>query len=278
MEESQVATPLGDAQVGDRENSIAIVVLTHNRMHLLRKCVENVLGRTSDATREIVIWNNGSRDGTREYLDGIGDPRVSVVHHVENIGQNAYRRGFEMTSAAYLVDLDDDVVDAPPDWDAILLDAFQRLPAVGFLAADLQDDPHDPASHHRYRVYEYTRSEVNGLGLLHGPVGGACTITSRELYRRVGGFRERKKDVFFLEDEAYVNDVRRLGYDSVVLEDLKVHHTGGSHYGFEPPEKAEYWKRRNRMIERKERVKRVLFRLPFFRRLNERFGWCIAPS
>jgi hypothetical protein len=30
---------------------IAVVVLTHNRVDLLRKCVENVLLRTSDATR-----------------------------------------------------------------------------------------------------------------------------------------------------------------------------------------------------------------------------------
>ena len=49
---------------------ISIVVLTHDRVDLLRKCVENVLARTSDATREIVIWNNASTDGTAEFLAG----------------------------------------------------------------------------------------------------------------------------------------------------------------------------------------------------------------
>ena len=55
------------------EGSIAIVVLTHNRAELLRKCVENVLQRTSPATAEIVIWNNASSDHTAAYLDSLDD-------------------------------------------------------------------------------------------------------------------------------------------------------------------------------------------------------------
>jgi GT2 family glycosyltransferase len=261
----------------DRADGIAIAVLTHNRVHLLRRCVENVLYRTSARTQEIVIWNNGSTDGTRGYLDGLRDPRITVVHHPTNIGQNAYSRAFEMTSASHLVDLDDDVVDAPSEWDARLLDAFRRLPTVGFLAADLADDPHDLATHYRYRVYEYSAAEVNGLRLLRGPTGGACAMTSRDLYRRAGGFRERGKQVFFLEDEAYVHDIHKLGFEAAVLADLRVLHNGGSYYASEPREKHEFWQRRNRAIARKTAVKRVLFRLPYFRRLNTRFGWCVEP-
>jgi len=277
MEGVRPPTPIaGDA--GRRDGSIAIVVLTHNRMHLLRKCAENVLSRTSTATQEIVIWNNGSGDGTGRYLDALDDPRLAIVHHSTNIGQNAYARAFAMTSADYLIDLDDDVVNAPPRWDEILLDAFRRLPTIGLLSADLEDDPHDLATHYRHRVYEYTATEINGLQLLLGPTGGACAITSRELYDRVGGFRERKKHVFFLEDEAYVLDLQSLGYGAAVLADLRVLHTGGSFYSTEPKEKEEFWRRRNRTIARKEVVKRVLFRLPFFRSLNAQFSWCVPPS
>ena len=76
---------------------IAVVVLTNNRVHLLQQCVENVLARTSDATCEIVIWNNGSTDGTREYLESLDDPRINVVQSEKNIGQNGYARGFALT-------------------------------------------------------------------------------------------------------------------------------------------------------------------------------------
>ena len=93
---------------------IGIVVLTHERVHLLRRCVDNVLARKSSLTTEIVIWNNGSRDDTREYLDSLDDPRLRIVHHPENIGQNAYAEAFALTSAEYLVELDDDMIEAPP--------------------------------------------------------------------------------------------------------------------------------------------------------------------
>jgi GT2 family glycosyltransferase len=176
------------------DTSIAVVVLTHSRVHLLRQCVENVLSKVSPTTSEIVIWNNGSTDGTHDYLETLEDDRITVVHHEENIGQNAYSRAFALTTAEYLVELDDDVVGAPEHWDARLLDAYERLPEIGFLAADLEDDPHDVATHCRYHVYEYTPTEVNGVPLLLGPTGGACAITSRELNERVGGFRPRPKD------------------------------------------------------------------------------------
>jgi O-antigen biosynthesis protein len=269
-----------DARDATAEDSIAVVVLTHNRVHLLRKCVENVLLRTTEATREIVVWDNASSDGTASYLDSLENARIRVVHSENNIGQNAYARAFRLTTAPYLVELDDDVVDAPLGWDAMLRDAYVRLPDIGFLAADLEDDPHDEASRvrHHDRPHEYTLVEQNGVRLLRGPTGGGCAITSRDLNERVGGFRESKKHVFWLEDEAYIADIERLGYRAAVLADLKVHHTGGPYYSVITAEKSRYWEQRRRMRERRRAVKRVVFRVPLFARLNARFGWFASPS
>ena len=259
---------------------IAVVVLTHNRVHLLRKNVENVLLRTSPATREIVIWDNASTDGTGEYLESLDDPRIRVVRSEKNIGQNAYAQAFQLTEAPYMVEVDDDVVDAPAEWDATLLDAFERLPHIGFLAADLEDDPHDVASQvrHHERPDAYTLVEENGVRLLRGPTGGGCAITSRELNERAGGFRQHAKEIFWLEDEAYIADIERLGFQAAVLADLRVHHTGGPYYSVESKEKDEFWKRWHAMRARRTAVKRILLRVPGMRRLNARFNWFVAPS
>ena len=262
------------------DGDIAIVVLTHNRVHLLPKCVENVLLRTSPATREIVIWNNASSDETPVYLDALDDPRITVVHNETNIGQNAYAEAFALTSAPYLVELDDDVVDAPDGWDAMLLDAFRRLPAIGVLAADLEDDPHDEASHvrHHGRPHEYVAVVENGVRLLRGPAGGGCAMTSRDLNERVGGFRRKKGEVFWLEDHAYIEDIMRLGFESAVLADLRVRHTGGPYYTVTSKEKADFWASYRRRRQRRMAVKRIVFRVPFFGRLNARRGWFQPPS
>jgi pyridoxine 5'-phosphate synthase PdxJ len=178
------------------------------------------------------------------------------------------------------VELDDDVVEAPDGWDRTLRDAFRRLPTIGFLAADLEDDPNDEASNvrHHVRPDAYTLVEENGVRLLRGPTGGGCAITSRELNQRVGGFREDKKKVFWLEDEAYIKDIEQLGFEAAVLADLVVHHTGGPYYSKVSKEKDEYWRRREAAKARRTTVKRILVRVPFVGRLNARFGWFVAPS
>jgi GT2 family glycosyltransferase len=274
-----VVSEVDAADAPEDAGAIAVVVLTHNRVHLLRKCVEHVLLRTSDATAEIVIWDNASTDGTRDYLATIDDPRFQIVHSEDNVGQNGYARAFRRTRSPFMIELDDDVVDAPHGWDRTLRDAFVRLPSVGFLAADLEDDPHDEASQvrHHVRPHEYTLVVENGIRLLRGPTGGGCAITSRELNERVGGFREQKNQVFWLEDEAYIRDIGTLGLEAAVLADLRVHHTGGPYYSATTPEKEEFWRKWKAARARRDAIKGVLFALPFFGRLNARYGWFRDP-
>lgn len=262
------------------EGGISVVVLTHNRLHLLRKCVENVLLRTSEATREIVIWDNGSTDGTAEYLQTLTDPRIHVVRSEKNVGLNGYARAFRLTTQPFMVDLDDDVVRAPPGWDVIMRDALIRLPDVGFLAADIEDDPHDEASRYRHeiRAHEYVLVEENGVRLLTGPAGGGCAMTTRHVHDLAGGFEERPREVFWMEDATYIQAVERVGFRPVVLADLRVHHTGGSYYSAPVKEKEEFWNRYWVQRARRQAVKRVVVRIPGVLRLNARFRWFQPPT
>jgi len=260
---------------------IAVIVLTHNRLDLLRRCVEDVLLRTSEKTREIVIWNNGSEDGTKDYLDTLTDPRFRIVHSSENIGMNAYAKAFALATQDYLVELDDDVIEAPVSWDETLLDAFMRLPEIGYLATSLVDDPNDSqAVYTKYLREErnaYTRRELNSVTILEGPTPGICTMTSRELYERVGGFKQNAKFVYWHEDAEYVKDLKRIGYGSAVLESLSVWHAGGPYYSKPNPAKNPYHRRQARLKARKDFVKRLILRVPFAAALNARYDWFDPP-
>jgi GT2 family glycosyltransferase len=269
----------GSTETSWTEQTIAVVVLTYERVGLLRQCVENVLTRTSARTAEIVIWNNGSTDGTRDYLDSLDDPRIRVVHSPANIGQNAYDHAFEQTTAPYLLELDDDMIDAPPDWDALLLEAFLALPEFGYLAANLVNNPNDTTAKIMYgeNAHLYHEEVINGIKLKIGPTGGGCSLTSRELWKQLGGFGQNSSQVFWLEDSHYLGKLHKLGYRSGYLADVEVFHAGGSYYGPIGKEKAAFWNDFFRRIERKNRVKRVLLALPIVPRLNRRFGWFVPP-
>ena len=260
---------------------ISIAIITHNRLHLLRRCVDDVVRRASEKTQEVVIWNNGSTDGTKEYLDSLDDERFRIVHHPENIGVNAYAHAFALTGQPYLIELDDDVIEAPPRWDERLHDAFLRIPMMGYLSAALADDPRDSqAQYLKYLRTErnaYVRREVNGVAILEGPVGGGCTMTSRELYDRIGGFGQNPTLAFWREDAAYVRDVHRLGYRSAVLEDLLVWHAGGWYYSDISEAKMEFYRWQDRTVRRKDRVKKILLRVPPIASLNRRYDWFKPP-
>ncbi len=257
---------------------IAVVLLTHNRLHLLRRCVDHVLARTSPLTTEIVIWNNGSEDGTHEYLNSLAEPRLHVVHSRRNLAMNALPRAIAHTAAPYLVELDDDVVDAPQGWDETLLDAYVRLGTFGFLAASLAYDPEDTASRYLAFMREmgaYTLVEIDGLRVLEGSVGGACTMTSRQLYERVGGFRQHRRYPYWRPEIPYQRAVRKLGYRTGFLLDLEVLHAGGRSSW--PKEKDAWHRHEARVRARKDAVKRVLLRVPLVAALNRRHRWFDPP-
>jgi GT2 family glycosyltransferase len=235
--------------------------------------VENVLSRTSDLTTEIVIWDNASTDDTAAYLDSLTDPRLKIVHSPTNIGMNAYDSAVQLTHGTYLIELDDDVIDAPHEWDRTLLEAFNRLPEVGYLAASMVDDPNSWCAEIFHHQSEYVRREVNDVAILEGPVGGYCTMTTRELYDKVGGFGEERGHVFWGEEQPFIEKLDRLGHQAAVLADLEVHHASGPYYSDVVREKVAYYTWRDRRTRRRNRVKRALVKVPGIARLNEQHGW-----
>ena len=262
--------------------NVSIVVVTHNRVHLLQQCVENVLATTSDATQQIIIWDNASSDGTAEYLARLDDQRLEIVRHPENIAMNARRRAFERATGDYLIEVDDDVVEAPSEWDHTLLEGYVHLQDYGRLGAFLQYDPKDAASRYlRYMREErgaYPLRVVNGIRVLEGTPGGACTMISRELYDRVGGYSEHNRYPYWRPEIAFERKMRKLGFRSGYLADLQVRHAGGPNYSETPQLKLHYWRHEDKLRRRKDRVKRVLLALPFVAELNRRFDWFDPPE
>ena len=65
---------------------VTILLLTFNRVALLPHAIDSVLSQTYP-NLEVVVIDNGSRDGTTEVLRGYeGDARVRVIRHETNVG------------------------------------------------------------------------------------------------------------------------------------------------------------------------------------------------
>lgn len=69
---------------------VSVVIPTYNRAGTILRSVESVLGQ-SYRNIELIVVDDCSADGTEEILSKITDPRLRVIRHEKNKGQNAAR-------------------------------------------------------------------------------------------------------------------------------------------------------------------------------------------
>ena len=65
--------------------TIAAVVVTYNRLSLLKECLEAISLQTCKVN-SIIVVNNASTDGTTEYLQQLDDKQIVVKSLEKNIG------------------------------------------------------------------------------------------------------------------------------------------------------------------------------------------------
>lgn len=136
-------------------NVIAVVV-TYNRLGLLKKCLD-AIGKQTRKPDKVLVVNNGSTDETEEWL--AGQP-VECYYQENSGGAGGFSYGIKLaykSGADWMWLLDDDSIPTP---DALhqLLQALSRLKnpleKVGFLSSSVLWT--DGSVHEMNRTYELT--------------------------------------------------------------------------------------------------------------------------
>ncbi|MFS4437639.1 glycosyltransferase [Paracoccaceae bacterium GXU_MW_L88] len=106
--------------------TLAAIVVTFNRKAQLDTTVARLLAESVD---HVVIVDNNSTDGTRDWLKSLEDPRVTVIYNEENLGGAG---GFE-------IGLREAVARFDPDWCVVMDDDARPQPGAfdAFRSADL---------------------------------------------------------------------------------------------------------------------------------------------
>lgn len=108
---------------------ISFVVPTKNRMAWIGECITTLLDQT-EPDIEVVVVNDASDDGTKEFLDdwAAKQERVEIVHNKESIGAGASRNlGASVASSDIIGVMDDDDL-VPEDRAEVTLRWFNEHP------------------------------------------------------------------------------------------------------------------------------------------------------
>src|SRR5690242_2084841 len=88
----------------------------YNEAKSIASAVKQALDVTYPVEIELVIVNDGSKDGTGEVLAGLDDPRINLITHPQNRGKGAaIRTAVEHATGDHMVILDADLEYDPQD-------------------------------------------------------------------------------------------------------------------------------------------------------------------
>lgn len=138
---------------------ITAVVVTFNRLELLKQGIECL--RKQQKLTGIIVVNNGSTDGTREWLDA--QPGLLVVHQDNVGGSGGFYTGIERAyseGADWIWCMDDDVFPHPDCLDRLL--PYTDRPEVGILSPRRLLE--GKVFTHEFQHFNFT----NPVGSLHG--------------------------------------------------------------------------------------------------------------
>lgn len=100
----------------DMKESVAAVLVTYNRVDLLKRAIQSLLDQTVKI-KYIVVINNNSTDGTKEYLESLDDEKIKFLHLAENLGgAGGFSAGLNFSSSLdvnYIWIMDDDAIATP---------------------------------------------------------------------------------------------------------------------------------------------------------------------
>ncbi|MEP7271138.1 MAG: glycosyltransferase [Acidobacteriota bacterium] len=238
----------------------SIIIVTYNNLELNRLCLQSLFTNTDWPHVEVIVVDNGSTDGSAEYLGEAKDRyhHLKVIFNSQNRGfAAANNQGLAEASGQYLVLLNNDTA-VPRGWLSALIRHLARDRTIGIIgpvtneigneakvAVEYSNLADMPGWAGRYmRQHDGEVFEIPTLAMF-------CLAMPREVFEKVGRLDERF-GIGMFEDDDYARRVSAMGYQIRCARDSFVHHVGGA--SFKKLAGDEYFKlfdRNRRLFEEK---------------------------
>ncbi len=191
---------------GAKNYVCSIVMPVWNRVELTKKCLTALAGLKDHPEYELIIVDNGSTDGTAEFLRQLsGD--VRIIGNGENLGfAKACNQGAAAARGTYLVFLNNDTL-PQPGWLTALVAEVDGHAEVGIVGSKLLypdgtiqhagvvRDRKRLLPYHIYKSFAGDHPAVNHRRELQ-IVTAACMLVRRTLFDELGGFDEAFRNGF----------------------------------------------------------------------------------
>lgn len=214
----------------------SIIILTCNQLEYTKKCVESIQKHTPQP-HEIIFVDNGSTDGTREYIEQLASDHehIQLILNEKNLGFAAgNNQAIQKAGGDYLLLLNNDTV-VTEKWLGTLIQHLNESPDTGMVGPMsnsvsgpqlVQDMPYGSSLD---GMEAFARSFTAGnLGktIEHMRLVGFCLLIKKEVIDVIGRLDENYLSGNFEDDDLCLRSFI-AGYKNIIACDVFIHHYGG---------------------------------------------------
>lgn len=238
------------------KGKVSIIIPFKDQISYLKDCINSLLEKTTYQNFELILISNNSKEKqTFDYLDSLKnkDNRIKIYEYNVPFNFSGINNwAVEKANGEFILLLNNDIKIINEDWLEAMLEHIQQ-DNVGIVGAKLLY-PDKTIQHagviigilgvagHAHKFfhdsstgYFYRTSVIQNLSA----VTGACLLTKKELWNKVGGLDETNLKIAF-NDIDYCLKVKSLGYDIIYTPYAKLYHYESKSRGPEnTPEKQQ---------------------------------------
>ncbi|WP_420482349.1 glycosyltransferase [Bacillus subtilis] len=208
----------------------SIIVLTYNQLALTKQCLESIWKHTNNDCIEVIVIDNGSHDGTRDYLKQITS--IKAIFNKTNEGfAKACNQGLEVASGDNILFLNNDTVVTNQWLEPMIKLLYQddKIGMVGPVSNYVSGPQQVPVNYTNVEeIEDFSRLyclQQQGRSKAVLRLVGFCLLVKKKVLDQVGGFDERFVGGSFEDDDLSLR-VLQAGYQLKIALDSFVHHHG----------------------------------------------------
>jgi len=200
---------------------------TYNRLHMTKECFDSFLSTTDPDDVQLMVIDNASVDGTREWLEKFEHPGLyAKVFLGENVGTaKALNLGWKLAyeNGWHAGKLDNDVVFYDEDWfDKMVnvLEETENIGLVGLKRRDLEERPNNkPGDFYRTWLYALPSGQVIEVS---NHVIGTCWLVKHAMLEALGGLVQI--GLYGLDDAIYCHRAHLADFMTAFVPDVAIEH------------------------------------------------------
>jgi GT2 family glycosyltransferase len=240
--------------------AISVIIAARNGLLFTKLCLESLIANTTYPNYEVVVIDNASTDGTREYLRTAASvyPNVRLLRNERNVGfAEANNQGMAVATGEIFVLLNNDTI-VSQDWLNRLAWHLDQpgAGAVGPATNRSGTEADVDVFYHTYgELMEFMEETVRtreGSVVELPMLAMFCFALTRQTYEKIGPLDPRF-EVGTFEDDDYAMRLRQAGLRVLCAEDVFIHHFGQASFGALVPtgEYSEVFEANKRRFEEK---------------------------